>query len=102
MNEIAKRLGTTNKKEQVERLDNIMKLAELPVFDMLIRFDPRKPQQAAVSLTIIGGDVPFRVLYGMLDETRELLKEQEIQASLEQRAAANNGGDPEPQGPEAV
>lgn len=82
---IAELLQTENEEEQLEIVQRLLNTANTPVIDLLIRYENEE-----VSMTIIGGDVPFDVLYVMLDKSRQAIHQQEIQVALQQQAGVTN------------
>ena len=78
MTTIAKLLEVEDKKEQVEKVEELLKIASTPVIDLIIRNDGLDE----VTLNIIGGDVAFETLYKMLDLARQAIHQQEIQMAV--------------------
>lgn len=75
-------LETKSRKEQEKRVEQLLQAFNSPVIDLVIRFDPRID---GVSVTVIGGDVTFRTIYHMLDSARDIIREREIKASIDQQ-----------------
>jgi len=85
---IAEMLGTKNKKEQEEKIAKLIKALNMPVIDVVIRFDPIPDQ---VGVTVIGGNLGFDVANHILDLVRKDLQKQEITASIDQLVKQNGG-----------
>ena len=75
-------LGTEDKKEQLERIQELIAKAANPPVDLLIRYEPIADQ---VSVNVIGGDVVFEILYRMLELTRQALHRSEMEALMQQQ-----------------
>ena len=85
---IAEMLGTKNKKEQEEKVAKLIKALNMPVIDVVIRYDPIPDQ---VGVTVIGGNLGFDVANHILDLVRKDLQRQEIIASIDQQVKQNDG-----------
>jgi selenophosphate synthetase-related protein len=106
-------LGTKNKKEQAEVIKAMQRALQMPVIDMVIRFDAAADQ---VIISIIGGRVAFDAANHILDLARKEIHRQEVIASIDQQAKqgdappphldlpAEDNGEPSPElnVPEAV
>ncbi len=78
-------VGTDNKKEQVEFVQQLIERVNSPVIDLVIRFENEQ-----INMTIMGGDVSFDVLYRMLDMTRQALHQREVETAVQQAASVAN------------
>ena len=81
-------LGTPDKKEQIARIEGLQRALNMPVIDVIIRFDPIPDQ---VGVTVIGGNLGFDVANHILDLVRKDLQRQEIIASIDQQVKQNDG-----------
>jgi len=70
-------LGTKNKKEQARRVGLMMEQINMPVIDLVIRYDGRTGQ---MNISVIGPDVQIDNLYRILDGARGMLRERELEA----------------------
>ena len=70
-------LGTKNKKEQARRVGLMMEQINMPVIDLVIRYDGRTGQ---MNISVIGPDVQIDNLYKILDSARGMLRERELEA----------------------
>lgn len=84
-------LGTKNKKEQAEKVGQMIRALNMPVIDMVIRYDGMADQ---VNVSILGGNLSFEVAHRILDLARKNLQQEEVKASIDQQAK-QNGGQPE-------
>ncbi len=75
-------VGTDNKKEQVEFVQQLIERVNSPVIDLVIRFENEQ-----INMSIMGGDVSFDVLYRMLDMTRQALHQREIETAVQQASS---------------
>ena len=53
MNDIAKLLGTKNKKEQAQRVEDLQQAVAIQPVDLIVRYDPRVNQ--VIGMAAIGG-----------------------------------------------
>ncbi len=83
MSTIKELLGTDDKKKQVELVEKLIAAASSPIIDLLIRYENEQ-----IALTIMGGDVPFDVIYKMLELTRQAIHQKEIEAAVQQKQEA--------------
>lgn len=74
-NELAELLGTSDFGEQVSR---VKRLLTAPVIDVIIRVDARADQ--VTGLTVIGGTLTPEILYKVLDQVRDQVRQAELQA----------------------
>jgi len=86
-NEIAELLGK-DKKEWPAKIRALQRALNMPVIDMVIRYDPIPDQ---ITVVIIGGDIAFDVAHHILDLARKNLQRDEIKASIDQQAKQNGG-----------
>ena len=75
MSTIKELLGTDNKKEQLEKIEALLKIANTPEISLLIRYDGIKDQAA---MDIYGGDVTFDTLHRMLELTSKAIRREEV------------------------
>lgn len=85
---LAEMLGTKNKKEQAEKVAQLLRIVNMPIIDVVIRFDPIVDQ---VDVRIIGGNIGFDVAHHILDLTRKHIQQDEVKASIDLRAKQNGG-----------
>ena len=78
-------VGTDNKKEQVEYVQQLIKRVNSPVIDLIIRFENEQ-----VDISMMGGDVSFDILYKMLDMTRQALHQRELEMAVQQAASVTD------------
>ncbi len=83
---LAKLLGTKNKQEQEQKVQKLLRALNMPVIDMMIRYDGIADQ---VNVTILGGNVSFEVAHRILDLARKEIQQDEIKASIDQQAKQN-------------
>lgn len=83
--DIKELLGTEDEEEQVKKVQALMDTATRPPIDVLIRYDQNADQ---ISLSFMGGNVPFEVIYRALDLARQALHKSEIEAAVQQKDAA--------------
>lgn len=79
--EIADFLGTTDKKEQLDRIRQLTN----PVVDVIVRHDLRTNE---VSVSVIGADITAGDARGILRMATDVLTQQETRARIEQEAKA--------------
>jgi len=85
---LAELLGTKNKKEQEQKVQNLLRAVQMPVIDMVIRYDGVADQ---VNVMILGGNVAFEVAHRILDLARKEIQRDEVKASIDQQAKQNGG-----------
>lgn len=79
MNDIAKLLGTKNKKEQVQRVEALQQAVAIQPVDLIVRYDPRVNQ--VTGITAIGDRLTPDQIRIILQATEELLRKSEIEAA---------------------
>lgn len=77
-NELAELLGTPDREEQVAR---VKQLLTAPVIDVVIRVDGRVDQVTGV--TVIGGNLTPAVMYRVLDQVRDQVRQAELRAAAQ-------------------
>ncbi len=85
--ELSEVLGTTDRKAQVEAAK---RLKVRPVIDIVIRVDGRVEQVTAV--TVIGGNLTPAVMYWVLDQVRDQVRQAELRAAAQGPAVAHQNG----------
>ncbi len=86
-NELAELLGTPDRDEQVKRLKQLL---TAPVIDVVIRVDGRVDQVTGV--TVIGGNLTPAVMYRVLDQVRDQVRQAELRAAAQGPAIAHQNG----------
>lgn len=76
-------LGTDNKKEQEERIRELLQIAATPEISLLIRYNGIADQ---VVLSVFGGDVSFDAIHRMLELTSTAIRREEINMATQQQA----------------
>jgi hypothetical protein len=67
----------TGTKDKVKQADVLLNLANIPIVDLVIRFDPRNGQ---ITLATIGGPLEVAAIYAIMDKAREMLHKKELEA----------------------
>ncbi len=83
-------LGTDNKKEQFERIQELLQIEATPEITLRIRYNGISDQ---MTLDMSGGDVPFDVIHRMLELAGKAIRREELNAALQQQE--QNGKDKE-------
>lgn len=83
--ELSKLLGTPDREQQVER---VKRLLAAPVVDVIIRVDGRADQVTAIN--VVGGQMSPDVFYRVLDQARDMMRRQELQALAQQNGHATS------------
>ncbi len=78
-------LGTDNKKEQEEKIKELLQIASTPEITLQIRYDGIADQ---VILNISGGNVSFEILHRILELTSKAIRREEINAVIQQQVQA--------------
>lgn len=86
-NELAELLGTPDRDEQVKR---VKQLLTAPIIDVVIRVDGRVDQVTGV--TVIGGNLTPAVMYRVLDQVRDQVRQAELRAAAQGPAGAVQNG----------
>ncbi len=74
-------LGTDNKKEQEEKVEELIKLASTPEISLLVRYDGINDQ---VTLNIFGGNVSFDTIHRILELTSKAIRREEVNTAVNQ------------------
>ncbi len=78
---MAKMLGTRNKREQEEIVQSLLNAVQMPTIDVIIRYDHLADR---VQVMILGGDAEFDVVHHILDLARKDVQRDEVQSAAEQ------------------
>lgn len=83
MPKIHELLGTKNRKDQEQRVQQLLNSVNNPVVDVIVRFDPR--YQEPIIVEVIGGTITFVQAQRILDGAKEVLRMREVKASIDQQ-----------------
>ncbi len=81
MSNIKELLGTDNKKEQEEKVEELIKIAATPEISLLVRYDGINDQ---VTLNILGGNVSFDTIHRILELTSKAVRKEEVNVAVTQ------------------
>jgi hypothetical protein len=83
-------LGTDNKKKQLDKIEELLKIVATPEITLLIRYNGLDDQ---ITMNIFGGDVSFDALHRALELTSKALRREEVNSAVQQ--AQQEGEDKE-------
>lgn len=84
-------LGTGDKKEQIEKIEELLKIAATPEVSLLIQYNGLEDR---IALHILGGDVAFDIIHRMLELAGKAIRREEVNTAVQQQA--ENGKDKDP------
>ena len=79
-------LGTDNKKEQEQRILELLAKEANPEVMLTLQYNQLK-DDLAVQLS--GGDAPYEVIFRMLELASQVIRQQELVAALKQQESVN-------------
>ena len=91
MNTFKDLLGTDSKKNQVERIEELLLKEANPEITLQIRYDGITDD---IAVDMFGGNVAFDVIHHMLELTSIAIRRKEM-SQIAQEQAQDNGKDPE-------
>jgi hypothetical protein len=90
---VAELLQTSNKKEQVASIQQLLQLVNAPVMTIAITFDSRTSK---VNAEIVGAEAPNEIVQQVLDGAKNLFNQQEIARQIELQTEETDEELPEP------
>jgi hypothetical protein len=85
-------LGTDNKKEQEERIKDLLQIEATPEITLHIRYDGINDQ---VVLNLSGGDVSFDAVHRALELASKAIRMEEVNIAMQQQMQQGEDKDPE-------
>ena len=78
-------LGTDNKKKQLDKIEELLKIAATPEITLHIRYDGINDQ---VVLNLSGGDVSFDAIHRALELAGKAIRREEVNTAMQQSQEA--------------
>jgi hypothetical protein len=91
MNTFKELLGTDNKKEQTEKIEELLKIAANPEITLLIQYNGISDQ---ATINLLGGDAPFDIIHRMLELASKAIRREELNAAIRQQVQDGEDKDP--------
>jgi hypothetical protein len=88
---VADLLQTSNKKEQVAQINQLVQMANAPVLTLVITFDSRNQR---VNAEQVGAEAPNEILQQVLDAAKNLFNQQEVAKQVKLASTEVPDGEP--------